>query len=82
MEENPFPQTSKSGLFYPEAKGLRNFFTEEQMEKIVETSPAWLRPMILVSYYTGLREGELFALRWPMIDLNEGVIYPCPRLPS
>ena len=42
MEESPFPKTSKSGLFYPDQKGIRNFFTEEQMEKIVEASPEWL----------------------------------------
>jgi integrase len=53
MEESPFPKTSKSGLFYPEQRGLRNFFTEEQMEKIVKTSPEWLKPMILTAYYTG-----------------------------
>ena len=75
MEENPFPKTSKSGLFYSEQKGLRNFFTEEQMEKIVEASPDWLRPMILTAYYTGLREGELLGLRWEWIDLNDGIIY-------
>jgi integrase len=75
MEESPFPKTSKSGLFYSDQKGLRNFFTEGQMEKIVETSPGWLRPMILTSYYTGLREGELLGLRWEWIDLNDGIIY-------
>ena len=58
MEESPFPKTTMSGLFYPEKKGRRNFFTEEQMVKIVEGSPDWLRPMVLTSYYTGLREGE------------------------
>ncbi len=75
LEENPFPKTSKSGLFYPEKKGLRNFFTEEQMEKIIEASPEWLKPMILTAYYTGLREGELLGLRWEWVDLKEGVIY-------
>lgn len=75
MEESPFPKTSKSGLFYPEKTGLRNFFTEEQMEKIVEASPEWLKPMILTAYYTGLRQGELLGLRWEWIDLKEGVIY-------
>jgi len=75
LEESPFPKTSKSGLFYPEKKGLRNFFTEEQMEKIIEASPEWLRPLILTAYYTGLREGELLGLKWEWIDLKDGVIY-------
>jgi integrase len=75
MEESPFPKTSKSGLFYPDKRGLRNFFTEEQMEKIVGASPEWLRPMILTAYYTGLREGELLGLRWEWVDLKDGIIY-------
>jgi len=75
MEESPFPKTSKSGLFYPDQKGIRNFFTEEQMEKIVNDSPDWLRPMILTAYYTGLREGELLGLKWEWIDLSDGIIY-------
>jgi len=75
MEDNPFPKTSKSGLFYSNQQGLRNFFTEEQMEKIVETSTEWLRPLILTSYYTGLRESELLGLRWEWVDLKDGVIY-------
>ncbi|MBI5968656.1 MAG: tyrosine-type recombinase/integrase [Deltaproteobacteria bacterium] len=75
MEDTPFPKTTKSGLFFPEQKGLRNFFTEDQMEKIVEASPSWLKPMVLTAYYTGLREGELLGLRWDWIDLKDGVIY-------
>ena len=75
MEDSPFPKTSKSGLFYSDQKGLRNFFTEEQMEKIVEASPEWLRPMILTAYYTGLRQGELLGLKWEWIDLEDGVLY-------
>ena len=75
MESNPFPPMSKSGLFYPEKKGLRNFFTQEQVKQIVETSPEWLRPMVLTAYYTGMREGELRGLKWEWVDLNSGVIY-------
>jgi len=75
MEENPFPKTSKSGLFYPGQKGLRNFFAEEQMVKILEGSPDWLRPIVFTAYLTGMREGELRGLRWEWVDLNDGVIY-------
>ncbi len=45
------------------------------MEKIVEASPEWLKPMILKAYYTGLRQGELLGLKWEWIDLKEGIIY-------
>ncbi len=75
MEDNPFPKTSKSGLFYSNQQGLRNFFSEDQMEKLVNASPDWLRPLILTAYYTGMREGELLGLRWEWVDLKDGVIY-------
>ncbi len=75
MERSPFPTTPKSKLLYPERKGLRNFFTEEQMGKIIDASPGWLKPMILTSYYTGMRQGELLKLRWEHVDLETGIIH-------
>lgn len=75
MEVNPFPKTPKSKLFYPEKKGLRYFFTEDQMLKIIEAAPDWLKPMILVSYYTGMRSGEMTSLRWEYVNLEIGVIH-------
>jgi integrase len=45
------------------------------MEKIIEVSPEWLKPLILTAYYTELREGELLNLRWEWIDLKAGIIY-------
>ena len=75
MVDTPFPKTPKSGLYYSEPKGLRNFFTEEQIIRILDASPEWLRPMVLTAYYTGMREGELRGLRWEWVDLHDGVIY-------
>jgi len=75
LEKNPFPEDPKSGLFYPEARGLRNFFTEDQMVKIIGAAPKWLRPIIITSYLTGMRAGEVRGLRWDHVDLAAGVIY-------
>ena len=75
MEESPFPKVPKSGLFYSEKKGLRLFFKEEQMVKIVQASPDWLGPIILANYLTGLRQGELLNLKRKWVDLKEGIIY-------
>jgi integrase len=76
MEEsmNPFPRNPKSGLFYPEKKGLRNFFTEEQMSKIIHTAPDWMKPFLLTAYYTGMRMGEMLKLRWENVNLDTGII--------
>jgi integrase len=75
LEENPFPKDPKSGLFFSEKKGLRHYFTEEQMEKILEACSAWLHPIVLTLYLTGMRLGEVLGLRWEWVDLNDGIIY-------
>jgi integrase len=75
LENNPFPKDPKSGLFYSEKKGLRNFFTEAEMIKILDASPEWLRPMILTGYYTGMRASEMLGLRREHVDLGAGIIY-------
>ncbi len=75
LERSPFPEDPKSGLFYPEKTGLRNFFTEDQMTKIIEAAPEWLRRVIITSYLTGMRSGEVRGLRWEHVDLDAGVIH-------
>ncbi len=75
LEENPFPKDPKSGLLYPEKRGLRNFFTEAQMRKIIESASEWLRPIIITSYLTGMRSGEVRGLRWDHVHLDAGIIH-------
>lgn len=38
-----------------------------------------LRPLLLVAAYTGLRNGELCALRWQDVDLVDGVLHVAAR---
>jgi integrase len=81
LEESPFPKTSKSGLFYPEKKGKRNYFKEKHIEAMLNEAtkleyPTWMKDIILTGYYTGMRTGEseLLGLRWGWIDYDDGVI--------
>jgi integrase len=76
MEEsmNPFPRTPKSGLFYPEKRGRRNFFTEDQIIKIYNGAPDWMKPLIAISFYTGMRMGEVRKLRWEHVNVETGII--------
>ena len=71
---NPFPRTPKSGLLYPEKRGRRNFFTEQQIIKIYNGAPDWMKPLIAISYYTGMRMGEVRKLRWEHINVETGII--------
>jgi integrase len=71
---NPFPKTPKSGLFYPEKRGRRNFFTENQILAIYKEAPEWMKTLIAISYYTGMRMGEVRKLRWEYINMEAGIV--------
>jgi integrase len=75
LEKSPFPVDPKSGLFHPEPRGLRNFFSEKEMVKIIGAAPEWMKPIIITSYLTGMRSGEVRGLRWNHVDLENGVLH-------
>lgn len=52
--------------------------TAEEAGRLLEGA-ASLRPLLLVAAYTGLRNGELCALRWRDVDLVEGVLHVAAR---
>jgi integrase len=72
----------KRGLIdkLPEVEWLRtakpefDFFTFEEAERLLLASECEWRTMILVALRTGMRQGELLALRWEDVDLVAGRI--------
>lgn len=81
LDETPFPKDPKSGLLYAKKRGKKKFFKEAILQKILDEAakPIWPRFMeqaIVIGYYTGMRDGdsELFALQWPWIDFESGII--------
>ena len=49
-----------------------DFLTFEEAERLVDGADADWLPMIMIAMRTGLRQGELLALRWDDIDLVAG----------
>jgi integrase len=76
LEESPFPKDPKSGLFLSEKgnRGKRKYFTEDEVKKIIEACPYWLRPIVITAYLTGMRAGEILKLKWKDVNLKEGEI--------
>lgn len=48
----------------------------ELFNKMLEkTKGTYWEPVFFLAYYTGLRSGELYALKWEDIDFDEGILH-------
>jgi len=48
--------------------------TPEEVEALLDKAEGDIRDIIAVAVFTGLRQGEIFALRWQDIDFEAGLI--------
>ena len=58
-------------LLKAKAPDFRFFSFDEAARLLAASDPTW-RPMVLFAVRTGMRLGELMALRWSDIDMNAG----------
>lgn len=57
-----------------EAHVRQGFLTDEQYEKLRDALPDYLKPLFLAGYFTGVRLGELLAIRWDQVDWEQGFV--------
>ena len=59
-----------------ELNNKRHYYTNEEIDKIIDRfkDNATFVASFLTSCYTGMRTGEVFALTWEDIDLENGII--------
>lgn len=50
-------------------------FTLEEANTLIDTAEGWFKHMITVAFFTGMRTGEMMALRWDDIDFASDTIY-------
>jgi integrase len=46
----------------------------EEFRRVYGTAEAWLKPILLVAYHTGMRKGEIRSLRWDQVDLKHSLV--------
>jgi integrase len=66
--ENPV----KFVKFFREKNSRVRYLTREEFNRLLERCPESLKPMVIVAAHTGMRQGELLALRWAETDLENG----------
>jgi integrase len=47
---------------------------EEAFQRLLTKAEAWLRPILLVAFDTGMRKSEVLNLRWSQLDLKAGAV--------
>ena len=64
------PKNPAHGCEIPEApKGRVRYLQPEELGKVMQACPSWLRPIVGLAVSTGCRRGELLQVRWDDVDI-------------
>jgi integrase len=55
------------------------YLSHSDFERIVDFTPAWLKPILWTAYYTGMRRGEILSLTRTQINLSRRMILLGPK---
>lgn len=72
LEKNPFENAED--LFYKNRNKRERALTEDEVKRLIEACPPYLKPIVISAVYTGLRKSDLLSLMWESIDLEKGLI--------
>lgn len=56
-------------------QGRLDYFTEGELGRLLDASPAWLVPLVRFAVATGFRRKEVTGLRWTDVDFNASRIW-------
>jgi len=73
-ESNPVRELPPAHRPRPERKEAAYFENEELPRLFAQLNDANSKTLCLVALKTGIRQGELFALRWSDVDLDQAVV--------
>lgn len=75
-ESNPFEDIRRPKKGWKELNGVNDSAQREEIAGVLENLPLdEYKVAFNLAYWTGMRRGEICALRWNDVDLEEGVIW-------
>jgi len=72
LEKNPFENAED--LFYKNRNKRERALTEDEVKRLIEACPPYLKPIVFTAIHTGLRKSDVFNLMWKDIDLERGLV--------
>ena len=69
-EKNPV----KSVKFFREDEGRLRFLEKEEIKRLYEACPDYLKPIVALAVCTGMRKGEILSLKWLDVDFRRKII--------
>ncbi len=52
----------------------KRIFTDDEYQRLLEACPEWLRRIVIMAYWTGMRQREIIQLEWNSVDLKDGFV--------
>jgi integrase len=71
-EKNPFENADD--LFYKENNRRERALTEDEVKRLIDACPKYLKSIVIAALYTGLRKSDILNLKWRDIDLKKGLV--------
>jgi integrase len=70
IDRNPARHVSQ----LPEHNDRVRWLTNDEERSILAKAPAYLQPIIRTALHTGMRQGEILALRWVDLDFDQRLV--------
>jgi len=60
--------------FFREDEGRLRFLEKEEIKKLYNACPEYLKSIVALAVCTGMRKGEILSLKWPDVDFRRKII--------
>jgi len=60
--------------FFHEDEGRLRFLEKEEIKRLYNVCPGYLRSIVVLAVCTGMRKGEILSLKWPDVDFRRKII--------